>query len=123
MWSNQPSPSEQSRSDSAPGPSTADDSAPSEDLYVRNYDPYWGYDLELTVDGPEAAPTFEATYYLQPGQVKSVGNVLPAGEYEVSVVLDNRREETAACRVSSAPEHTIHVELGNGTVSLTEGLY
>lgn len=122
MGANQPSNSDPSFAGRGVSGRASRNPPRSEDIYMRNYDPYWGYDLEVTVRRSDEA-VFESSYYFQPGEIKSVGNVIPAGEYEVTVELDNHREKTTACRVSSAPDHTIHVELGNGTVSLTEGLY
>jgi|GEM_PF-1562210 len=123
MRANQPSSSDPPSVDRGAGSLGSRTSARSEDIYVRNYDPTWGYDLKVTALGSGDEPVFESRYYCQPGEGISVENVLAPAEYEVCVELDNRHEVRAECRVSSAPEHTIHVELGNGTVSLSEGLY
>jgi hypothetical protein len=95
----------------------------SEDVFLRNYDPHRGYDLEVSIVDADGHPTFEETFYFQPGGTESVEDAVDPGIYDVTVVLDGRRHETATCRIGSAPEHTVHAELGNGTVSLTEGLY
>jgi len=94
-----------------------------EDVYLRNYDPFCEYDLTVAVTDRDGQPVFRRRYYFQPGEVKSERDLLEPGTYEVTVELDNRRRETATCRVGPDPERTVHVELGNGTVSLTEGLY
>jgi hypothetical protein len=98
------------------------ESVHSENLFIRNYDPYEAYDLTVSVSDTEA-PVFEERYFFQPGQIETVRGVLVPGEYEVTVELDNRRRKTATCRVGDSPHQTIHVEMGNGIVSLTEGLY
>jgi len=95
----------------------------SETVFLRNYDPYRAYDLELAVHDESGTEVFGGRYYFQPGQIESVRGALEPGEYEVTVVLDNRREKTVRCTVDEAPEHTIHVEVGNGIVSVTEGLF
>ncbi|MFB6092939.1 MAG: hypothetical protein ABEK02_08025 [Haloquadratum sp.] len=100
----------------------ADETAPSEDVYVRNYDPFRGYDLAIRV-GPPDDPVFEETYYLTPGRTASLEDRIEPGEYAVAVELDSGRQKTARCRVGPAPADTIHVELGNGVVSVTEGLF
>lgn len=98
------------------------DSVHSENLFIRNYDPYEAYDLTVAVSDAEGS-VFEERYFFQPGQIETVRGVLVPGEYEVTVELDNRRRKTATCRVGHSPHQTIHVEMGNGIVSLTEGLY
>lgn len=123
MRANLPSSSDRLPVDGGAGERASRQSPRSEDIYMRNYDPYWGYDLDVRVLGRGEEPVFESSYCLQPGEGRSVENVIAPGEYEVVVELDARHEARADCRVSSAPDHTIHVELGNGTVSLTEGLY
>ena len=95
----------------------------SETVFLRNYDPYRAYDLELAVHDEAGAEVFGGRYYFLPGQIESVRGALEPGEYEVTAVLDNRREKTVACTVDDAPEHTIHVEVGNGIVSVTQGLF
>lgn len=94
----------------------------SEDLHVRNYDHRWGYDLTVEVREPDGTMVFEKRYYLQPGQVESELGVLAEGEYEFRATLDNLQEEQLRCRVDPAPEHTAVIEVGNGALSLTEGL-
>ena len=95
----------------------------SSQVYMRNYDPYWEYDLTVTVRDGAGNLVYDRRYYFQPGQVKHERDPLQPGEYEVTVELDNRQRKTETCRVSADPDHTIHVELGNGLVSITEGLY
>ena len=94
----------------------------SEDLHVRNYDHRWGYDLAVEVVEPDGTTVFEERYYLQPGQVESELGVLEEGEYELRATLDNLQEASRTCRVDAAPEHTAVIEVGNGALSLTEGL-
>ena len=98
-------------------------SVDTEDVYLRNYDPFSEYDLTVTVTDESGDLVFRQRYYFQPGEVESERDLLEPGTYEVTVELDNRRRETATCRVGPDPEQTVHVELGNGTVSVTEGLY
>ena len=98
-------------------------SVDTEDVCLRNYDPFCEYDLTVTVTDANGESVFRQRYYFQPGEVKSERDVLEPGTYEVTVELDRRRRETATCRVGPSPDRTVHVELGNGTVSLTEGLY
>ncbi|ELZ29267.1 hypothetical protein C475_03584 [Halosimplex carlsbadense 2-9-1] len=123
MRANPPSDGDLPFADRSPGRSATREPPRTEDIHLRNYDRECGYDLDVTVLGRGEDPVFESRYFCQPGEVIAVENVLPPGEYEVVVELDNRREVATECRVSSAPGHTVRVEVGNGTVSLTEGLY
>lgn len=97
--------------------------ARSEDIHIRNYDHQWGYDLDVVVTSPDGEPVVSTRYYLPPGQSTSECDLLPSGEYELHVTLDNSREETLQCRISSAPDHTAVIEVGNGGLGLTEGLH
>lgn len=94
-----------------------------ENLYLRNYDPYRAYDLDVAVTDTDGRTVFESSYYFQPGQTESDRGVLTSGEYTVTVTLDNRQQKTDTCRVGPSLEETIHVELGNGIVSIGNGLY
>lgn len=94
-----------------------------EDLYLRNYDPFQGYDLAVTVRDAAGETAFRRRYYFQPGEVESESGLLAPGEYEVTVELDNHRRKTVTCRVGPDPDETVHVELGNGAVSVTGTLY
>ncbi|WP_159901924.1 hypothetical protein [Salinirussus salinus] len=107
------------RAGGRPGGASVD----TEDVHLRNYDPFSEYDLTVTVSDESGRRVFRRRYYFQPGEVESERGLLEPGTYEVTVELDNRRRETATCRVGPDPDRTVHVELGNGTVSVTEGLY
>jgi succinylglutamate desuccinylase len=93
-----------------------------EDVLIRNYDHRRGYDLHLVVtDGDETA--FQNRYYLQPGETVSECDLLPSADYEITVTLDTTQETSRHFRIDSSPDHTAVVEIGNGALSLTEGLY
>ncbi|MFB6359961.1 MAG: hypothetical protein ABEH59_01415 [Halobacteriales archaeon] len=94
----------------------------SEDIHVRNYDHQWGYDLTLEVFDADGEAVLETRYYLPPGQFESEINALPAGRYAVQATLDNRKDASAEVRIDTDVEHTLVVEVGNGALSLTEGL-
>jgi hypothetical protein len=115
--------------------------ADAEDVLIRNHDFQWGYDLELSVvaaDGSGAEdvdvadadgsavvdgrPVHEERYYLQPGATRSEFDVFESGEYEVRVVLDGCRTDAARVSVDHA-EDGVLIELGNGAVSVQDGLY
>ena len=105
------------RTDSTASPSSA---PTTEDVLIRNYDFQWGYDLEVTVTDADGDPVHDERYYLQPGETKSEFGVFGPGALEVHVVLDNRRELTTSVDDGAAG---VLVELGNGAVSVHDGLY
>lgn len=92
-----------------------------EHVHIRNHDHQWGYDLALEVVDGDGRTVFEDRYYLQPDQVESELDALPAGEYEVRATLDNLQEATLECPIGPDPEQTVVVEMGNGVLSLTAG--
>lgn len=95
----------------------------SEDIHVRNYDHQWGYDLSIKVTDAESDVVFVKRYYLPPGRVESELDALPSGEYEIEATLDNLKQATLTCRIDDDPEHSLVIEIGNGALSLTEGLF
>lgn len=119
--------SAQPSTDAAPE-ETADETADrriarrSEELHLRNFDVSREHTLTVRVSDDDGL-VFANRYYLTPGKtVSELGRISP-GEYEVRVELDGRRQQTATCEIGETPSKTALVEVGNGTVSLTEGLY
>jgi len=122
----------------------------SEQLCLRNYDEHRSYRVRISVsrsdapsrDGATAANgatgadecQYEATFELAPGEVTTEMEVVPPGRYDVTVAgtadpAGDRRdtgptpvEAAAACNVGAEPPQTVVVEVGNGVVSVTEGL-
>lgn len=101
---------------------TSSDIVGSEDIHIRNYDHQWRYDLSIEIRTPDGKVAFQNRYYLHPGQFESELDVLPAGTYEIRATLDNLKEETISCRIDSDLEHTAVIEVGNGALSMTEGI-
>lgn len=94
-----------------------------EDVLIRNYDHRRGYDLRLVVRTQTGETAFQNRYFLQPGETVSECDLLPNGDYEVAVTLDNTQEASGQYRIDSSVDHTAVVEVGNGAVSLAEGLH
>jgi hypothetical protein len=93
-----------------------------EDIHVRSHDHRWAYDLDVEVRWPDGEAAFTRRYYLQPGEAIAEVDALPPGEYELRVTRDNEQTEMRRCRIDDTPGHTAVVEVGNGVLSLTEGL-
>jgi sarcosine oxidase gamma subunit len=94
----------------------------SEEIHVRNFDVRRSYDLTIEVRDDQGL-VFANRYHLTPGKTVSELDRLSPGEYEVRVQLDGRRDQTTVCEIGESPAQTALVEVGNGTVSVTEGLY
>jgi hypothetical protein len=92
-----------------------------EDVHIRNYDGREAHSLHVRMVGDNGV-VFEERYRLAPGGAESELGVVPAGEYDVEVELDGLRRRAGRCAVGEGPEHTVLVEMGNGTVSVTEGV-
>ena len=93
-----------------------------EQLHLRSHDHRRGYDISVTVRSVDGEQLFECRYYLQPGETVSEHGVLPSGEHQLTVTLDNDHSETLWCHIDASPAHTAVVEVGNGVLSVTEGL-
>lgn len=94
----------------------------SEGLHIRNYDRDWSYDLSIEIIDSDGEVSINERYYLQPMEVKSIVDIVPDGTHEVRATLDDSVEDTLQCRIDSSPENTAVIEIGNGTLSLTQGL-
>lgn len=94
----------------------------SEEIHIRNFDVKRPYDLTIQVSDNQGL-VFANRYYLTPGKTESELDQLPPGEYEIEVELDGMRRETVRCEVDETPDKTVLIEVGNGTVSVTEGFY
>ncbi len=94
----------------------------SEDIHIRNYDVERAY--RVTVDVADGADkVFSETYWLRSGAFLSEIDEIDPGEYEVTVDIDNGRSVTRTCQVDADLDHTVLIELGNGIVSVTQGVY
>ncbi|MFT4922861.1 MAG: hypothetical protein ACI8XM_002080 [Haloarculaceae archaeon] len=94
-----------------------------EDVHVRNYDVRRTYDLVVSVESESGTREFDRRYTLRPGQCRSLVDVLSAGTYDVTVALDPVSQQTRKCAIGPAPDDTALVEVGNGIVSISQGLY
>jgi hypothetical protein len=103
--------------------STGDgETAAAEEIHIRSYDHDRAYDLRLEVRVPGGDVAYADRYYLQPGASESEIDIVAPGGYRVEAVLDNDDRRSRRCRIGSAADHTAVVEVGNGVLSLTEGL-
>jgi hypothetical protein len=95
----------------------------SEDVRIRSYDRRRSYDLDVEVVAAagRGRSLLHRRYVVEPGATMCEVDLLPAGEYEVHVTLDNAHHDVLRCRIDDRPAHTAVIEVGNGVVSLTDG--
>jgi hypothetical protein len=94
---------------------------PVEEVHIRNYDLETTHEVQITLL-TEGKPVFKKTYRLSPADTRSVVNAVSPGTYNVEVCVDGRCRETGQYRIGKDPSEFVLVEIGNGAVSLTEGL-
>ena len=104
-------------------PTSDDWAARSEDIHVRNHDVTERHSVELVVRDEYGSRVFQNRYYLAPGQAESECDALGSGSYVVEVYCDGVRRQQRECHIGDQPDQTALVELGNGLVSVTEGVY
>ena len=95
----------------------------SEDIFIRSYDQQTGYDIEVEVEDRAGQVVFRHRYYIRPCQTEHVSNEFDPGAYEIRVRVDNGEETARRCRIGDTLEGTAVIEVGNGALSLTEGLH
>ena len=100
-----------------------DQTTQSEDLLIRNYDVDDPHQIKLVVQDEDGQQVFENTYVLQPGETESECDVLRSGTYTVTVRCDGRQQEQLELDIGQQLEKTAVIELGNGIVSITQGLF
>ncbi|WP_147435633.1 hypothetical protein [Halobellus sp. Atlit-38R] len=93
-----------------------------EDIHIRSYGQHTASDLAVEVTTASGDVVFESQYTIKPGAMKSEVNTLPPGKYTVRAALNSECQETCCCHIDAAPDHTAVIEIGNGVLSLTEGL-
>lgn len=97
--------------------------AGTEDIHVRNYDFERSYEVVLKVEDAAGDRVLSRRYFLQPGQSRSEHSVLDPGTYRITAAIDPPERDTIDCAIGTEPEHTALVEVGNGVVGVSEGLY
>jgi hypothetical protein len=94
----------------------------SEDIFVRSYDASETYRLTVVLAALDGEERYRSTYHLRPGQaVSELGAVRP-GEYQVRVAVDGTQRASRPCRIGDSVSRTALVEVGNGIVSVSQGL-
>lgn len=93
-----------------------------ESLVLRNYDSETTHEVGVRFLDAEDETAFRQTFTLAPQATVSVCMRLPRAVYRVEVDLDDC-STSAECLVGSGPDETALVEVGNGLVSVAEGVF
>lgn len=93
-----------------------------ESLVLRNYDSTDSHDVTVRLLDATDEVAFRRTYTLDPTATVTVCTRLSRGVYRVEARLDEERTTSVDCLIGSGPDETALVEVGNGVVSVAEGL-
>lgn len=94
-----------------------------ESLVLRNYDSERTHTVTVRFLNADSEPAVEQPYTLSPLGVVSAAMRLPRAVYAVEVDVDDGPTASAECLVGSGPQETALIEVGNGLVSVSEGVY
>lgn len=111
----------QTRSATAETPSTADRQG-TEALLIRNHDANRVADLTVEIADLDESIVFDEKYQIKPLITEVVDLPLSRGTYQVSVTLDESVIHSTSCYIGYGPMELACIEIGNGVVSVTDGL-
>jgi hypothetical protein len=94
-----------------------------ETLVLRNYDSEQEHDVTVRFLNADSGNAFQQTYTLAPGAVMSISFRLQRAVYRVEVSVDDGGTANAKCLIGSGPDETALIKVGNGLVSVAEGVY
>jgi hypothetical protein len=93
-----------------------------ESIVLRNYDSETTHEVAVELRNADDEIAFQHTYTLTPQTVTSIQTRLPRAVYRVEVRVDGADSSSADCLVGSGPSETALAEVGNGLVSVAEGV-
>jgi len=91
-------------------------------LTIRNYDSHLSHGVTVRFFDANDDIAFERSYELSPLDVVSVSQRLERAVYRVDAVVDGDTHVDAECLIGSGPNETALVEIGNGLLSVTDGV-
>lgn len=93
-----------------------------EGLVIRNYDGNTIHEVDVRLTNPSDDVVHHETYRVPPRSVRSIAVQLPRDTYVAEAQTDNG-SESQVCLIGPAIDEMALVELGNGLVSVADGLY
>ena len=97
--------------------------ATTEHIHVRNYDFERSYGVMVKIEDTSGDRLFSRRYFLRPGQSRSERGLLIPGTYRITAAIDPPQRDAMDCAIGETPDRTGLVQVGNGVVSVSEGLY
>jgi hypothetical protein len=91
-------------------------------LTIRNYDNHISHEVMVRFYDAADNVAFKGSYTLSSLDVVSVSQRLDRAVYRVDVEVDGETTVEAECLIGSGPNETALVEVGNGLLSVTEGV-
>jgi hypothetical protein len=110
------------RHTTVPGQSDAREPVRDDALVVRNYDGRTAHEVTVRFVDANDEVALERTYTLLPEDVVSVATRVERGVYRVEARMEDGDFVGTECLVGADPGETAVVEVGNGLVSVSEGL-
>lgn len=114
-----------SRPDSRPSPpdSPATLRVDDQSLVLRNYDADETHSISITFVDPDDNIAFDRSITVDPLATVSIETRLERAVYRVTVRTEEESTASADCLVGSGPDECAVVETGNGTVTVSDGLF
>lgn len=94
-----------------------------ESLVLRNYDTEETHTLDVTLLDPSGDVAFDRTVTVDPRATVCIETRLERAVYRVSAHLETGTMARTDCLIGSGPDECAVIETGNGTVSVSDGLF
>jgi hypothetical protein len=94
-----------------------------EAIVLRNYDSTVVHDVTVRVLDASGDVTLSRTSTVPPQTVVSVREPLRRGPYRVEARVGNECLDSTECLIGSGPDEVALIEVGNGIVSVVEGVF
>ena len=92
-------------------------------VVLRNYDGEDAHELSVEFYDDEGTIVFDRTFALDPLDMVVVRPQIKADTYRVTIECDGGRTASEDCLISSQVGEAALIEIGNGVVSVTDGLF
>lgn len=112
-----------STADSTPTEGATARTISDESLVIRNHDSSETHNLRVTFVDHNGECAFDRTIPVAPLETVSIETRLDRAVYRVEVRLEDGETESSECLIGSDPDECALVEVGNGVVSVVEGLF
>lgn len=91
-------------------------------IVLRNYDHKHAHELSVAMYNSSGAIVYDETLAIKPLDTVTVRPVITPDTYRVTVKSDGERAASERCLIGSPGGEAALIEVGNGVISLTDGL-